>query len=465
MRLAVIGGLASGPAAAAEAVRCNPDAEVVLFEQEPHISVGACELPYYLGAWIDEPRHLQVISPRQFEQTRGGTVRERHRVLSIDPRKRRLTVESLDHGSVHEEPFDRFVLAVGAHPRRLGLDGEDAPNVFTVRHLSEAIRMRQWLDTEPVRHAVVVGGGYIGAEVAETLRSRGLQVTVLDPVGRLLGGLLCDETAAPFMEAARAHRVTVRAERPTGLRHDRHGRVSAIETDRREVIGCDLVVVAIGIVPNTALAEAAGVKTGATGALAVDETMQTNVPSIYACGDVVEVPHLLSKRPTYNPLAPTARRTARVAARNAAHRTGVRDRFAPIVGVAGVKAFGVEAVRAGLSEAEARAAGFDVVTTQIRHWSRTSLYPGSKPLWVRLIGERGTGRLLGGELVGEEGAGLRANTLVPMLREGYTAAQVRSDIEFLYNPPMAPAVDPLLIACSQLAKAADTPPKARARDA
>jgi CoA-dependent NAD(P)H sulfur oxidoreductase len=462
MRIAIIGGTATGPAAAAEAVRCNPEAEVVLYEQEPHISVGSCEIPYYLGAWIDDWRDLEILTPRQFEATRGGTVRVRHRVLELRPRQRQLVVEALDYGSVHEERFDRVILCTGALPRRLGIEGEDAPNVFHIRTLETARAIRQWVETEHVRHVVMVGAGYIGVEVAETLRSRGLRVTLLDPTGRTLSPLLCPEMGALVDEAARAHGVSVRKEVPIRFQRDRHGRVRAVHTDCREIIGCDLVLIAIGLLPDTTLAEAAGVALGRSGAIAVDEGMQTNLPNVWACGDNAEVPHVVTGKPVYLPLAPVARRAARVAARNAARRGGSRETIAPVTGILGVRAFGVEAVRAGLSEPEARAAGFDAVAAQVQHWSRTKIYPGSKPLYVRLIVERGTGRLLGGELAGQEGAGLRANTLVPLIREGYTAAQVVREVDLLYNPPMAPAVDPLLIACSAAAKAAETPVRARA---
>jgi len=462
MRIAIIGGTASGPAAAAEAARCNPAAEVVLYEQEPHISVGSCEIPYYLGAWIDDWRSLEVLTPQQFEATRGAAVRVRHRVLEIRPRQRQLAVEALDYGSVHEERFDRFILCTGAQSRRLGVEGEDAPNVFHVRTLATARAIRGWIEAERVRHVVMVGGGYIGVEVAEALRSRGLRVTVLDPMGRVLGGLLCPEMGAPMDAAVRAAGVAVRKEVPLRFALDRHGRVRAVHTDRGEIIGCDLVLVAIGLVPDTALAEAAGVALGRTGALATDDGMQTNVANVWACGDAVELQHVVTGKAVYLPLAPVGRRGARVAARNAARRSGGRETMAPVTGIAGVRAFGVEAVRVGLSEVEARAAGFDAVAAQVQHWSRTKIYPGSKRLHVRLVVERGSGRLLGGELVGEEGAGLRANTLVPLIREGYTAGQVLREVDLLYNPPLAPAVDPLLIACSAAAKVAETPVRPRA---
>ncbi len=455
MRIAVIGGLAAGPAAAAEAVRSNPDAEVVLFEQTAHISVGACEMPYYVSDRIESADTLEVLTPAEFEATRGATVKVRHRVTSLRPRERALTVEALDFGSVHQESFDRFILAVGARAKRLGIEGEDAPNVFVLRSLEDAVAIKATLDAELVRHAVIVGGGYVGLEMAEALRVRGVRVTVLDKAGRVLPTTLSDDLAGPVVEAVRAGGVVVRGEMPTRFETDDAGRVVAVHTDEKEVIGCDLVLVAVGLEPRTELAEASGVRLGKTGAIAVDAGMQTSAPNVWACGDCIEVPRVLDGRPVYFPLAPVARRSARVAARNAARSgRGGRATFAPITQSIAVCAFGMEVARAGVSPEEARVAGLDAVASSVQHWSRVKLYPGAKPLWVRLVVERGSGRLLGGECVGQEGAALRANVLVPLIRSGCTAAQVRDEIDLVYTPPLAPAVDPLLVAASEAAKAA-----------
>ncbi len=464
MRVAVIGGLAAGPAAAAEAARADPGAEVVLFEETPHISVGACEMPYYIGGRIEDAAALEVLTPAEFEATRGATVRTRHRVTALRPRERSLTVEALDFGSAHEEHFDRFVLAVGARAKRLGIEGEDAPNVFALRTLGDAVAVRAFIEAGPVRHVVIVGGGYVGLEVADELRARGLRVTVLERAGRVLPEALSEDLAAPVGEAVRAGGVVVRGEVPTRFETDRYGRVKAVHTDRGEVVGCDLVLVAVGVEPRTGLAEAAGVRLGPSGAVAVDDGMQTNVPNVWACGDCIEVPRVLDGKPVYFPLAPVARRSARVAARNAVRQgRGRRARFAPIAQVLGVCAFGLEVARAGVTVEEARAAGLDALACSVQHWSRVKLYPKAKPLWVRLVVERGSGRLLGGACVGQEGAGLRVNTLVPLIREGYTAQRIRDEVDLLYTPPLAPAVDPLLVAASKAAKAASAGGRGRAQ--
>ncbi len=451
MRIAVIGGLAAGPAAAAESKRRAPDAEVVLFEEGPNISVGTCEMPYLIGGVIDPSVDLVVVSPEEMERTRGVQVRVRHRVTALDPGRGRLTVEALDFGSTTEEAFDRFVLATGARARRLGADGEGAAGVFTLRDLVDAERIRRWLDTEDVRHVVIAGGGYIGLEMAEAMRERGLRATILDPKGRVLGGAVACEASDLMDRAVREAGVLVRPEKATGVVADDAGRVRAVRTDRGEIVGCQMLIVSVGVEPRAELAEAAGLKLGDMGGVAVDDEMRTSHRRVWACGDVVQIPRAPDGRRVLWPLATTARRTARVAARNVAKPGS--DRFRPFSGAVAVRAFGVEVGSVGLSLGRAEEAGIDAFATDVRHVSRTGAFPGVSPIDVRLVTERRSGRLLGGQVVGAEGAALRANVLVPLIQNGRTVRELAEDLDLVYNPPVAPAVDPLKVAASRALRA------------
>ncbi|GAB5535111.1 MAG: FAD-dependent oxidoreductase [Rubricoccaceae bacterium] len=455
MRIAVIGGLAAGPAAASEAKRTNPDAEVVLFEQGEHISVGACEIPYFVADRLDGTDDLIVVEPAELERTRGVTVHIRHRVTTIDPRAGTLTVDALDYGATRTERFDRFILATGARARQLGVPGADAAGVFSVRDFADALAIKQWVATEPVRHVVIVGGGYVGLEMAEAMRDRGLRATILDPKGRVLAGSLVPEMGSQLDDAVCAAGVTVRDERVTAVMKASDGRVQAVRTDAGEIIGCQAVIVAIGVEPRAELATAAGVALGETGAVRVDDQMRTSVRNVWACGDLVEVRRVIDGKAVHLALAPVGRRTARVAARNAARRGGTPEIHRGVTGAVAVKAFGIEAASVGLDLETARAGGVGAVAVQIRHTTRTAMYPGSKPIDVRLVVERGTGRLLGGQLVGAEGAALRANVLVPLLRAGTAARELAQDFDLVYNPPVAPAVDPLKVAAREAMKAAN----------
>lgn len=451
-RIAVLGGVAAGPAAVAQAQRTDPDADVVLYEQGPRISYGACEMPYYVEDRIADAETLVVLTPERFEETRGGTVCTHHRVLSVMPERRRLVVENLRAGTQHTERFDKFIFAVGAHARKPGLEGDDAPNVFPMRRLEDAIACKQYLTKNPVHHVVIFGGGYIGLEMAAALRNRGVRVTILEPTGEVLSGYLDDPLRPLVEDVLQQHQVIVRGEQATGYDRDSSGYVTAVNTDRGEKIGCQAVVLAMGIAPNTDLAERAGIRLGKTGAIATDDQMRTSVPNAWACGDCIEVTRVIDDQKIYHPLAPTAYRSARVAGTNAARKgRGEVARFPGVSGSSAVQVFDLEVAKVGLGLAEAEDAGFDAFATCIAHVSRVKIYPGAKPLHVRYITERRRGRLLGAELVGREGAGLRANVLVPLIRDGWTVAQLR-DLDLIYTPPLAPAHDPLLVAASQAAK-------------
>ncbi len=425
---------------------------MVLFEQGPDISYGACEMPYYVADQIPSDDTLVMLTPERFEQTRKAEVRTGHRVLAVHPKRCRLDVKDLATGRIAEERFDKFILATGARARLPEVDGGEAPNVFPMRQLEDARMLKRYLGAQRVQHAVVLGGGYVGVEMAEALRARGVRVTILEPHGKLLHTYLDEDLLPLVQEVVHRHGVVVRQEQAVGFALDAQGAVRAVRTDKGEKIGCQVVVAAMGIVPNTELAEAAGITLGATGAVAVDAQMRTNLPNVWACGDCIEVERLVDRRKVYLPLAPVAFRTARVAATNAARRgRSAPARFPGVVGASAVKVFELEVAAVGLRLDEARAAGFDAFATYVKHWSRVSFYPGARPLHVLLVVERGKGRLLGAQLVGEEGAVLRADVLVPCIGERWTVAQIK-DLDLIYTPPFAPARDPLIVAANEAAK-------------
>ena len=448
-RIVVIGGVAAGPAAAAHAQRIDPEADVILFEQGAHISVGACEMPYYVADWIEDAETLLVLTPDEFEETRGAEVRTHCKVLAIHPERGLLDVQNVQTGEVREEPFDKLILAIGAHARMPDLGGLDAENMFPMRRLDDAIALKEYLGAHDVRHAVILGGGYIGVEMAEALRERDVRVTVLDPLGGLLPGYLDDDLRPLVHDVAEKHGVQVRTEVATGFEHDDSGLVRAVRTDAGELIGCQLVLVAMGVVPNTDLAERAGIRVGETGALAVDEHMQTNLPNVWACGDCVEVERVIDGAKVHLPLSPVAFRTARVAAANAAGNDSEElDRFPGVCMASAVKFFELEVAVVGMRLDEAREASFDAIAHSIESTTRVSIYPGARPIHVRYVVERGSGRLLGAEVVAEEGAVHRADVLVPLIREGWSVKDVR-DLDLIYTPPFAPMMDPLLVAAHE----------------
>jgi CoA-dependent NAD(P)H sulfur oxidoreductase len=448
----VVGGVAAGTAAAAEAARTDPDANVTLYEQGAHISYGACEIPPLVAGDIQSAADLVNLRPREFEREKGAIVRTEHRVESIDTDRRRLFVRDLRADSAERVRFDKLILATGAIPRMPDAPGVDSENVFPIRTLSEADALRTFLDRNPVRHVVIVGGGYIGVEMAEAIVNRGIRATILEPQEGILNQYLSPPMRLIMQRAVEEAGVTVRKEFAERFDVGSDGRVVSVGTDRGEKIGCQAVLICMGVVPNTELAQSAGIRLGQSGAVATDDGMRTNIPTIWACGDVIEVRRVVDDRMIHLPLSPVGFRTARVAAYNAARGgKGSPRHFGGVTGASAVRVFGIEAGVAGLREWEATEAGIDCASVMITHSSRSGSHPDAEKLTVSLVAERGSRRLLGGELVGKDGAALRANILVPLLRERATIGDIQ-ELELVYNPPVAPPRDALLIAASVLAR-------------
>jgi len=444
--IVVVGGLAAGPSAASKAARTDPRAHVLLFEQSDVISYGICELPYFVAGEVPE-RALVVHTAESLKREKGVDVRLLHNVESIQPGTRRLRVRNLQTGLVFDQPYDRLILATGASPQRLGIPGEDARNVFHIRTLDGAVHLEKIIGQERPRHAVIVGAGYIGIEMAEALRARGLNVTMLDTQGLPLRGM-AEPARERVLETLAAHGVTFNGgESPVSIAAGADGTATHVLTPHASY-PAQLVIVAVGVVPNTALAVKAGLRVGRWGGILTDHTQRTSVDTIYAAGDCCEVRNTITGRPMYIPLATIASRAGWVAGTNAA---GGRARFEGALRSVAVKVFECEAVRVGLSETEALEAGLKPVSQTIIAQSRVGMMPGSKKLTVTLTADRGSGRLLGGTLFGEEGAVLRAHALAVALQQRLTVDAFRAT-DFAYAPTFSPLWDPLLVAANALSR-------------
>ena len=431
MALVVIGGVAAGLSAAARARRIDPHLEIVVLEQGPAVSYGACGLPYFVEGRVAETRDLVVHTPEYFRKERNIDVRTGARVAAISHPRREVTLDS--GASVR---YDRLVIATGARCDTAGIQGVGQPHVFTLHTLEDAERMRAFLRDRKPRRAVVIGGGYIGAEAADALRRNGLEVTLVERSPHLL--LRPD---AAFTAAVRrqleTHGVEVRLETA----------VDAIDSGGAAGIPCDMAVVAAGFRPNTELAAEAGIHLGHSGAIHTDDRMETSLRGVFAAGDCAEVNHLVTGRPTYIPLGTTANKCGRVAGANAA---GGRERFAGIVGTSIVSIFGMGFSTAGFSVEQARTEGFSPVAARIEALARPRYFQGKKTI-VELVADRASRRLVGGSVIGEEGAAGRIDVIAAAL-----SARMRVDefeqLDLAYSPPFAPVWDPLLIAAQQLLK-------------
>jgi NADPH-dependent 2,4-dienoyl-CoA reductase/sulfur reductase-like enzyme len=442
----VVGGVAAGMSAASQIRRRQPKTRVTVFERGDYISYGACGIPYNIEDPEREIEDLVVLTAEDARKKRGIDLRLRHEAKELDLDRRTMTVVDLDSGTETHEPFDALVIATGARAIRLPLDGFDLPGVELLRKLGDGADIKQALEAGPKR-AVIIGAGYIGMEMAHVLTERGLSVTVLEKLPQLLPGWH-DETVAVIEETlsdrgVESHTgVTVQ-----GAETGSNGRVAAVLTDDGR-FEADFVLVAAGIRPNVELAAAAGLRIGDTGAIWVNQHQQTSHEAVWSAGDCAEAYHRVLRRNAWIPLGTTANKQGRIAGANV---LGLGQRFPGIVGTAGFVVFDLEVARSGLGEDQAKAEGFDPVAVTIRQRSRAHGYPGGVPIQVRLVADRETGLLLGGELVGREGAALRSNTLATALAAHMTVADLQS-LDLVYAPPFASVWDPVLVAANQLIK-------------
>jgi CoA-dependent NAD(P)H sulfur oxidoreductase len=441
-RLVVVGGVAAGLSAASRARRVNPRLEILVYEKGPDISYSACGLPYLISGQVAQPDTLRVYSPEFFRAERNIQVFTEHEVTEILPGRRRIIVAARGAG-LDEVHYGHLILATGAEPARPDVPGIDLQGVFHVNDLQSAVALKQYLATERPRHAVVIGGGYIGLEMADALRTLGIEVTLLTKSQNLFESV-DEEIQSRIEQTLAAHSVKLVKGAAVEALAGAKRRLSRVSWDSRAA-DADLAILATGVRPRTALATQAGLRLGPTGAIEVNEFMETSEPGIYAAGDAVECRHLVTGKPIYFPLGTTANKQGRVAGENAA---GGRARFAGIVGTAVVKVFELELGRTGLSLGEARAAGFSTVAATVQVPSRAR-YMGGKDIRVHLVADRNSGRLLGAQMAGPEGVAKRIDVFAAALTARMTVEQI-SQLDLSYAPPFAPVWDPVLIACQEM---------------
>jgi len=447
LRILVVGGLAAGPSAAAKAARVNANAEVTLFDQSETISYGLCEAPYAIAGEIADENKLVVYTPERLRTEKGVNVKILHRVEKILPTHHTIVVRDLTSGDTLPYRYDSLIIAVGSSPRRLNIEGENARNVFHVSNREDTVNIIKYLDSVKPTNAVIIGGGYVGMEMSEALRRRGLEVTILHRHRLPMAGL----------EEKTRERVVEELER-NGVRFVTNARVDALLQDRSQNVvtvhtskgsfETDIVILSLGVVPNVALARDARIRLGPTGAIATDQRQQTSIDGIYAAGDCCEVKNIVTGKPMYIPLATIASRQGWVAGENAA---GGKAVFAGAIRAIAVRVFGLEVAQVGISSDEARESGFDVVTQEITTPSKVGIMPGAGKVTIKLIVDRRSKRLLGANLFGDEGAVLRANTLGVAIQHKMTVDDV-ARFDMIYSPPFAPLWDPILIAANEARK-------------
>jgi NADPH-dependent 2,4-dienoyl-CoA reductase/sulfur reductase-like enzyme len=447
-RLVVIGADAGGMTAASRARRRRDrdDLEIVAFERGPYTSYSACGIPYFVGDLVTDIDELVARTPEEHRRN-GIDVRTGHEVIGIDVDRRCVRVRDLSAGGgERDEPFDQLVVATGAVPFRPEVPGIEADGIFGVQTLTDGVAVRRAVDERSPKSAVIVGGGYIGLEMAEALVRRGLDVALIDRTEQPLAATLDPDMGALVADALRAIGVTVHMGEPvTGFDSD-GGAVRAVRTERRK-LPADVVVLGTGVRPNSRLADDAGIAVGDTGGIVTDARMETSVEGVWAAGDCVESVDLVTGRRVVIPLGTHANKQGRVVGINA---TGGDVRFPGVIGTAASKICAYEVARTGITEHQAAEVGTDVVAATIEATSRAGYFPGAEPITVKVVADRATGRIVGAQIIGEEGAGKRIDVLATAIWNRMLVDDVAS-LDLSYAPPFSPVWDPVLVAARKAA--------------
>lgn len=445
-KLIVIGGDAAGMSAASKVRREDAEREIVVFERSPHTSYSACGIPYFIGGVVKDVEQLIARSPQTFRDKYRIDVRIGQEVVEIDPAAGRVRFEDRSGGTEGWESYDQLLIATGATPFCPQVPGADAEGIFGLSTLQSGIRVKQDLAAHQPRRVVIVGGGYIGLEMAEAFVLLGLEVSLVQR-GPQVMETLDPDMGAQLSEALRDLGVTLYLEETLTGFEAAAGRVRQVVTDQR-TLPADMVLLGMGTRPNSSLAEAAGITLGAKGAIAVNQRQQTSLERIWAAGDCAESFHLVSRRPVHIALGTIANKQGTVAGVNLA---GGYATFPGVVGTAVSKVCKYEVARTGLQDKEIRQLGLRGVCATITSKTRAGYYPGAGPITVKLWAETGSGRLLGGQIVGIEGAAKRIDVLATALHAGMTVGQI-VDLDLSYAPPYSPVWDPVQTAARQLVK-------------
>jgi NADPH-dependent 2,4-dienoyl-CoA reductase/sulfur reductase-like enzyme len=441
-RLVIVGGDAAGMSAATQARRRRDAAElqIIAFERGPYTSYSACGIPYYIGDTVKELETLIVRSPDAFRQENGIEAHVHHEVTGIDLDARKVTVRDLETSTERAEGFDMLVVATGATPIKPDWPGIDSSSVFGVQVLEDGVAIRRWVDDEKPSRAVVVGGGYIGIEMAEALKMRGLHVVLVDGARQPMS-TLDEDMGAVVAERMRAMGIELYLDEKVTAIEQYKGRASAVVTEERN-LPADIVVLGIGVQANVELAERAGIEIGTSGGISVDRGMRTSADGVWSAGDCAEKFHLVSRRGVSVPLGTHANKEGRVAGINIG---GGYDSFPGVVGTAASKVCDVEVARTGLNESEAAEAGFQFVADTSDSSTQAGYFPDTRPIKTKLVVEKQSGRLLGAQIIGGEGAAKRIDVFATALWNRMTVGEMLN-LDLAYAPPFAPVWDPVLIA-------------------
>ena len=442
-RLLVIGGVAAGPKAAAKARRCDPEMEIAIYQEEDEISYAGCGLPYYISGVIEERENLISRTPGKFAQE-GIKILKNRKIEKIDIQSHAVSGRKIGSGETFTDHFDRLVLATGAYPIRPKIEGIDLANIFYLRSISDADAIFEAIRSESIRNVVIAGGGYIGLEMAESLVHLGKKVTIVELAPQIL--TLFDEDFAGILRQYLEKRgVKIFISEGIQSLKGKNGKVTHVQTVAREV-EADVVLMSLGIRPQVELAKQAGLKIGETGAVWVNEKMETSAEGVYAAGDCAETTHLVTGKKVWIPLGSTANKQGRVVGVNLC---GGHAIFPGVMGTAVFKTFDFNVAKTGLSMREAEKEGFHPLQAIVRGFDRAHYYPGRKESTLKVIADKETGQILGGQAIGEGPSDKFIDILAMALHGKMTCHQLAS-VDLTYAPPFSPVLSPVVVAANVL---------------
>jgi NADPH-dependent 2,4-dienoyl-CoA reductase/sulfur reductase-like enzyme/rhodanese-related sulfurtransferase len=439
-KLVIIGGVAGGATAAARARRLNEHAEIIIFERGPYISFANCGLPYHIGGVIKKRDSLLVATAKMFSRRYRVDVRVNTEVLAIDRSSQTVRAKNLVTGETYDESYESLILSPGAEPIRPPCKGVDAENIFPLRNMTDMDRIKTYVDEHSPKAAVVAGGGFIGLEMAENLFLRGIKTTIIEKINQVMSPLDYD-----MANLIHSHL----KEKSIGLLlgdgicefEKSNGRL-IVRTDKGQAINCDMVILSVGIRPETKLAMDAGLALGKTGAIAVDATMRTSDPHIYATGDAVEINDYITGIRTMTPLAGPANKQGRIAADNVMNRKSV---FPGTLGTSIVKIFDLAVGATGLNEKTAAKCGIPYRVSYTHSGSHAGYYPGAETISIKLLFSPRDGAVLGAQAVGKDGVDKRIDVIATAIYAKLTVFDLQN-LELAYAPPYGSAKDPVNIA-------------------
>lgn len=436
MKIVIIGGVAGGATAAARIRRLNEKAEIVIFERSSYISYANCGLPYYIGGVIEDREDLTLQTPEGFGRRFRVDARVRHEVTEICPERKSVTVRNLQTGEMFSESYDKLLLSPGARTVIPAYAEGKEEHFFTLRTVEDTLRIREYIERHQPKNAVIIGGGFIGLEMAENLHAQNIEVTLLQRSRQLLN--ILDPDMASFLHAkCRAKGIkTVFGANVTDIH------AHTVYADAMPPIESDMIVLAVGVTPENELAKKAGLALGQKGAIAVNDKMETSVPDIYAVGDAVEITHFVTKNKAVITLAGPANKQGRIAADNIC---GLDSRYKGSLGSSVIKIFDMTAAATGLHEKAAKAAGIDYEKIVLSPSSHAGYYPDAKVMTMKILYEKKTLRLLGAQIVGADGVDKRIDVLATALFAGLSADELQH-LDLAYAPPYSSAKDPVNMA-------------------